>query len=273
MIIATAVLGTGCIFENGEEEMGIRQGNLIIDPKGIPAVAPIIPREGPWSGDSSLGQRARFAADANNRQTILKRTTDGPPEVWTIGLGVINQLTSINGYNITAEIIFGAGGDSQTIEMDWLEGAEISLPGNSFEVTAKFTNVDIVTEGPGLQLQVLLSRGVRQSTSPARITIAEFATVASMSGIGVFRIPPRVASLYAVVTDVTSARITDFYSATTKLMTLSGTGIGAFNTGVITGVEMEKGVKLPVIGSARFVQLTNGAGTDLKVSIYGELYG
>ena len=132
---------------------------------GITPVATIVPRQGWWSNYPQLGEEQAFAPDANSRQTILKADELGPPEVYTITLGISYSEQEWPGpgraFEVEAEINFGAGGATQMVKVDWVQGAQISLPLNAVNVVATY-NIDSLTapQPPAdLRLSAMLGRG------------------------------------------------------------------------------------------------------------------
>jgi hypothetical protein len=127
-------------------------------------VATIVPRQGWWSNYPQLGEEQAFAPDANNRQTILKADELGPPEVYTLTLGIAYSEQDWPGagraFEVEAEINFGAGGATQVVKIDWVQGAQISLPMNAVNVVATY-NIGITAPQPpaDLRLSVMLGRG------------------------------------------------------------------------------------------------------------------
>ena len=134
-------------------------------PAGIVPVAPIVPRTGWWSNYPHFGEEQAFAPDAQNRQLILKADELGPPEVYTITLGISyteqNWPGAGRSFEVEAEINFGAGGATQVVKIDWVQGAQISLPMNAVTVFATY-NIDSLTvpQPPAdLRLSVQLGKG------------------------------------------------------------------------------------------------------------------
>lgn len=130
-----------------------------------------------WSGSPNLGSLCDYEPDVNGNQTILKLDEWGYPEVWTLTLtldhGEYEDFpgTSV-GAEITAVVTYGTGGASHTIEMDWNDGARISLPMDSIQVNAKY---NLTTDAfgqiippPDLRLGAQIARGACKST--ARLT-------------------------------------------------------------------------------------------------------
>ena len=136
-------------------------------PAGIMPVAPIVPRTGWWSDYPHFGEEQAFAPDARNRQLILKADELGPPEVYTLTLGIFYTEQDWAGseggraFEVEAEISFGAGGATQVVRIDWVQGAQISLPMNAVSVVATY-NIDAFA-GPqppsDLRLSVMLGKG------------------------------------------------------------------------------------------------------------------
>lgn len=134
-------------------------------PAGLRPVATIVPRQGWWSNYPQLGEEQAFAPDANSRQTILKADELGPPEVYTLTLGIAYSEQDWPGtgraFEVEAEINFGAGGATQVVKIDWVQGAQISLPMNAVNVVATY-NIDAAAapQPPAdLRLSVMLGRG------------------------------------------------------------------------------------------------------------------
>jgi len=95
----------------------------------------------------------------------LKADELGPPEVYTITLGVSyseqDWPDAGRAFEVEAEINFGAGGATQVVKIDWLQGAQISLPMNAVNVVATY-NIDAVAapQPPAdLRLSAMLGRG------------------------------------------------------------------------------------------------------------------
>jgi len=134
-------------------------------PAGLTPVATIVPRQGWWSNYPQLGEEQAFALDANNRQTILKADELGPPEVYTITLGISYSEQDWPGtgraFEVEAEINFGAGGATQVVKVDWVQGAQISLPMNAVNVVATYNVEGAAAPQPpaDLRLSAMLGRG------------------------------------------------------------------------------------------------------------------
>lgn len=113
-------------------------------PAGIPSVQTLLLRDHPmWIGNNELGNEAPFAADADNRQMLLKLSTWGAPRVWSVMLGLVfneNDLVGTNGFSVIAQVIAGAGGAVQEFEVDWIEGMTFSCVANAIIVNAVYDN-------------------------------------------------------------------------------------------------------------------------------------
>jgi len=272
LLLLLTLLLAGCeppqTFE--EDDMAQKYPRTLPAPvAGVPQVAIITPRNGGWSGDNQLGYEAKYGPDRRQTQTILKLDEWGPPEVWTVSLFMNQKLEAFSGFAATARINFGAGGSTQVIEIDWINGQQISLPMNAVNVEAIFSDVDVTTEGAGLSLGVQLSRGSRGGTRAPVKTIAENIIVTSLGNSPVFRIPNFARAVYAVSTGGTANDIDD---PLIKLITLTG-NFSANVAGTIDGVACSAGVGLPVVGQAKFVRLSNGTGADVSVTLYAEVEG
>lgn len=138
-------------------------------PDGMVPVAALTPRTGWWSDYPQFGEEQPFEPDAQNRKQILKADELGPPEVYTLTLGISYTEENWPGpgraFEVEAEINFGAGGATQVVKIDWVQGAQISLPMNAVNVVANFKQAadieGLVAPKPphDLRLSVMLGRG------------------------------------------------------------------------------------------------------------------
>jgi hypothetical protein len=141
----------------------------------VAAVPPPPGIQAPWSGSLNLGNEVMVQPDSENHQTILKLDEWGPPEMWTLSLGL--TVTDGNYAAATAPIIarvnFGAGGSTQEVRFNWINGARISLPMNAVSVVAEYGDlIDPLTAMPitpptNVSLSAQLARGA--STSNCRL--------------------------------------------------------------------------------------------------------
>lgn len=129
-----------------------------------------------WSGSNSLGNVVEFQPSADNRQMVLKLDEWGPPEMWTISLGLSNVPPSMNineVFRITSEIEFGVGGATQIVETDWGNGMMFSVPMNAVNIAARYEFISEVlpSDYTSIRLSAMISRGVTSSKYPACKTI------------------------------------------------------------------------------------------------------
>ena len=139
------------------------------------------PPHGPWSSSNNFGAEVRFAPDEQSRQRILKLPEWGDPVVWTVSLGIdysedawpAGGPLGQRAFEIIAEVSYGVGGATQTIEVDWIQGATFSVPMNAISVDAFYAFPFDLSEGPraalplDLRLSVLLGRGGQSTSVPA----------------------------------------------------------------------------------------------------------
>lgn len=156
--------------------------------KGNQLINQLFSRIGPWSANSELGQKQRFDPGEDNRQTILKMSEWGFPSTWCVSLGMkYNTDPAVMNFRITAEVLFGSGGSTNTVKVDWHNGTQFTVCGNAIEVSAFYAPAlpdDIIGPNlivpPDLELSVLLSR--YPSGSGVLPTITEFFTSAGNPG-------------------------------------------------------------------------------------------
>lgn len=249
----------------------------IADPQahGIPQVAPVIPRNGMWSGYNQLGYQAKYGPDQRGTQTILKLDEWGPPEVWTISLFLKSEFLDSDGFNVQARINFGAGGSTQVMLIDWINGAQISLPMNAVNVEAIFADVDVATEGKGLALGVQLARGSRGGTLPPVLMIAEHLEIAADNESVSFTMPAFAKRVVLMPAANDAANIAAFYSDETQLIVESNPFGSGDVVGVADGAHADNGlIAVTVVGKARSFKIANTSNAvPVTVTLYVELEG
>lgn len=226
-------------------------------------VSAVEPSLGVWTGNNNFGRQTGFAPDSNNRQSILKMPEWGFPREWTISLELDNTVVEYDGFNITAVIEFGCGGSLQTVRCDWINGTQLTVVANAINVIAEYTNVDLVTEGPGIKLGVQVGRYPRPGAIPPRITILEAQVIPFAQLIEIPKFVGRVGVLPTVAT-------TTFFVNTILFSTVSGNGASNFNVLRKDGTQLAIDPTLPVTGSAKFVSIIVGAYVS-PVTIWGDL--
>jgi hypothetical protein len=239
---------------------------------GVPPVAPVIPSSGWWTGNNQLGNEVAFAPDANNRQTILKLEEWGPPEVWTVSLFLTHEIAAFNAFDVTAELDFGAGGSTQIVQMDWVNGAQISVPMNAIDVIATFKNVDITALGSGIRLGVQVGRGRRAGGAAPTLTMLDNVFLAANNVFPELVEVPAFAKRIHVVPTIISS-IASVYSNLFFVATFSGNAPGAHNAQVISGDLLVTNDGIEVQGASRFIKITNLTSDDVRFSVYAELFG
>ena len=218
-------------------------------PVGSQPVLPYEMRTGPWSGYNQLGIEAAFAADSNNSQTILKLDEWGMPADWTIALGMDFGDVDSGGFDVTAQISFGSGGAMQVVEIDWLNGASITVPMNAVNVVALY-NLQDLEAAPNvpadLRLRVTLARG----SKPQRAT----RSLSFTSGTGVDLINiPKFARDLLVIPNFSDAA---FYTANGIVFNpATGSGGVALHTIQMSQMLHFLNVTGPVIGAFKPVPL------------------
>lgn len=253
-------------------EMELRAQGKLTKPasSGVQIYSPA--QVGYWTGSNQFGNELPFQSSSDNRQTILKSPELGLPSMWTISLYLINKLEVFSGFNVTANINFGAGGSTQTIRADWINGTQLSVVTNSINVIAEWENVDVTTEGPGLRLGVQISKGSRPANSiPPIITMVRGFNVAAGATGARVQIPSFVKSIF-VRPNVSSGTFigTVFFSDTVILRTersTLGTTVDALRFG-----DFLRGIpSLDVGGEARLAAIDNGSANAVSGNMYGLL--
>jgi hypothetical protein len=172
-------------------------------PPGISPVYPLPMRSHPmWAGSSELGQEVAFAADVNNRQTVLKLEEWGPPKIWTVALGLNYDAnrTPDPAFSVAAEIQFGVGGVVQQVEVDFRQGSAITVVANSIVVNAlyPFGGVSGAVVPSDLVLRVSLSQMPAGNAVPTR---SYRVTHPATTPIMVVPVPPFAKDVFVGVTN------------------------------------------------------------------------
>lgn len=236
-------------------------------PEIVMAVPPMPGSEMPWSGSNNLGNVVDFSPNTDNRQTILKLDEWGPPEVWTLTLGIDNPGdwsnfnnppgTNLYNFEATAIIEFGVGGATQTVEVDWIAGTEISFPMNAISVICEydeiFTTLNMLPP-PGLRLSAMLGRGCGQRKFAPLRTI-KVPDLDTLTGDFFTELPPFTREIEVAWRANIDPRVATTVmsigqgSPTTMPMVIRGWGTAA----------LTDGAKFGVIGGARNLKVGDSA--------------
>ena len=137
---------------------------------------PVEPTEGYWTGNPSFGQRFQGSLPAVEGQAVNlidNSKLPGPPQPWTINLfrsnkNLANEGSPAQNADVRARITYGAGGASNTFDVDVLAGTQFELVCNSLRVDLVGYNPCPSTgpyvPGPGLIIGALFGKG---SAAPA----------------------------------------------------------------------------------------------------------
>ena len=138
----------------------------------VQKVAPVEQRRGIWSGSNELGYYLEIEGSTDLRKSVLKLSEWGMPKIWTIMLGVdtnnVNFLTTPTVFGLIAELAAGAGGTTQEVEVDWVNGTCVSLPMNALSVIVRYDQelAGIPVDYGTLRTRVTLCEGVRPGGIP-----------------------------------------------------------------------------------------------------------
>lgn len=232
-------------------------------PPGVPPMYPLPLRNHPmWSGNNELGMEVAFAPDANNRQTILKMDEWGFPEIWTVMLGIkyTDSLFPGPGFEVVAVVNAGSGGATQTIEIDWVQGAVFSLPMNALNLVAQYQNADGVPSD--LRLLVTLGRKPHGNHKPTR-SIRQFDIAAAATSPNV-RVPAFARNVQVLpLNSVTAASIYDAAANSRLVIDEDPNGVGT-PAAVLRGDQLlafgADGVPIPRKG--KYVHWINGSAVE-----------
>ena len=124
---------------------------------------------GIWTDNNNFGFELPFGPQRNNRERIINLPEWGEPVVWTVSLGLEFSEEAWpgaeRGFDVVAEIAYGVGGATETVQVDWLVGTTFSVPMNAISITAFWAFPETGSSGSSrpddLKLRVLLARGTR----------------------------------------------------------------------------------------------------------------
>lgn len=242
-------------------------------PPGVPFIFPIVPRDHPsYAGSGELGNELAFSPDSNNFQTVLKMDPWDFPRQWTVLLGMnepsLVGLVGVRAFEVTALINFGSGGVTQQVEIDWLNGSGISVPGNAFNIIAKYNQLSSDAGAtiipPDLRLRVSLSQWPTALVKPTR-SYLHFPNDPSHF----IRIPPFAKSVtLSCIAGVAPVTPFDYYTSHTIANfttdnTLTAIKVGAYEIcQFVTAIDFTNQFvgcvqSVPIPPFARYLDLTN----------------
>lgn len=236
-----------CMMPVGED-MKVEDAPVIYKPDGIPAVAPITPKHGWWSGNNQIGYEVGFEPNAQNRQTVLKFDERGPPKIYTVSLGMTHgSVTGV--FAVRAILQFGSGGVVQEVTIDWLEGAAITLPFNALNVIAFYT-AGAASIPANLRLRVNIAEGTSLHAMPTFTQNVSWLP-------GGFATPlPKVPNFAKAVHSIIAEDIADiaFISAATTHFELFSNDTGVTAAGAFDGTTFPEKYPngFPIQSDARF---------------------
>lgn len=240
-----------------------------MQPPGVQSMYPIpLRNNGMWSGNNEIGNEVPFAADATNRQMVLKMEEWGEPMVWTVMLGIAytpRLLSTTSFFDVTAEVQAGAGGVTQEFEVDWGEGTQFSCAANTLVVTAKYTVIGGTALDVPADLKLRASVGrkpLTNATPPSRSFTTEAIPAGNQSN---FIIIPKFARR---LTPMASFGLSAPYAATTQYF-WQNNPVSASTIGSFTGPEFLSFASngIPVPTDARALIVNNSAGIATRVKL------
>lgn len=229
---------------------------------GTPVVANIPLRSHPmWTSNNELGIETGYQPDGDGYQTILKLGEWGPPQLWTISLGIAFDINLIPlagdaQFSVDALIKYGSGGVTQEIEVDWANGVTLSVPMNAVNVIARYSDFSAKNNTPpDLRLRVNLSPGGEVQGDATKSTLI------FVAGAGTENVPiPPFARRLSVQRGAGPAG--GAWSAN-MIYTFLGTASNG-DTGAFDGAEFLAsfaGLGVPIPTSARAVSIQNNTGS------------
>ena len=229
------------------------------------------PRNGAWSGDNQLGYEVPFELNAATPQSIIKLDEWGFPMVWTVSLAIRldTELPAATSFSATATVAYGAGGITQTFEVDLVDGVMFSLPMNAIDIKAisnQLAGEGFGTTNPLVHVSTILARG---SVALARAT-RTFPNVPAPNSepVDVFAIPRFSKSVSVTPVDVAD----DFYADATFKIQFYTNSAPAGPLQTVLGTRLGPGVKVPIPSGALYWSVDDVGGAGKNVNVIFNLF-
>lgn len=209
-------------------------------------------------GSNQFGNAVFFEPNVRNSQSILKTPDLGKSDVWTLALGIdVNEQDLPDNYSFIASIEFGAGGATQVVEVDWIQGMAITLPGSAFQVTAIMDDSLTPPAGGQVYLKATAAKGTALQTHPTR-TVA-YAVLGG--GATVAHIIPPFAKSVTLLKGGTLAESPFLADKTYTFLNPAGNATGAF---LGTDFALYDGA-IPIPKGSYQLQLTNASANPMAI--------
>lgn len=214
------------------------------------------PTDGWWKGSNQLGQGVAFQQNQNNRQRILQMPEWGPPDRWTISLGVEfgDDLDANHVFEAQGNIKFGVGGAQNQVDVDWVTGTTLSVVANTITIDAVWTALTVNGPPANVRLLAEVCRGNSSYLVSATNTVAT-GSIAAAATFGPRRIPNFARRVH--VLPLTGSFSNAYNPA--NFLRFSGDSVGTTSSGAIFGDTLKEQVGSGVVipGQSKFWLLTN----------------
>lgn len=232
--------------------------------EGPIAVIPVEAKNGPWTGNQNLGSSRVWTIASLNRQTIFKMPEWGMPRVWTVSLGLRTQgeVAAGNQCEFTAELVFGSGGTTQQVDLDWVTGSSISVPANTLEVVARqMSPLSLAVPGnppPTIELSVMVAHGaIGTPTATRTVYTPNLDAFGGGNTSTIMRIPPFAKWFTPFSVYLAAAGYTDAFSANMVYQQTADSNANVLCS-TITGAQLYNcGSIVPVVGLAKYLRIDN----------------
>jgi len=242
--------------------------------KGTPMVQLAYPRKGIWSGANQLGVELPFnppssAGPEGDMVTIFKMDEWGFPEDWTISLGlrIENPLPVGTIFDAIGNLSFGAGGITQTFEVDWVQGTILTLPMNAINVKARFNDLGAFfgfAVPEGVHLSVIAARGATRHCRATRTIFLNIPAGVAPMFSPVFEVPKFAKSVNILPASAADAAI--IFSAAFRFHFRANSDPASTDVAVIPGTFLPPTiagkVQIPAFAHYFTVENTGGAATQ-----------
>jgi hypothetical protein len=238
--------------------------------------------KGPWTGNNNLGSQTFLRPDPTGGafnptqiQEVFKMPEWGFPQLWTLALLITYPTSSgAQGSLIQAEIEYGAGGTTQKILIDWINGTMLTLPMNAVSVRAIFPNGFFGDDD--VFVSVICVRGSRPGgTDSAPITTLFENGLILPAGAGSASFPlPRFTKRVKLYSrfSATAADLANFYSVNNIVRIreqAAGTVVAALRFSDLLTIS-GGGIEVSGAGS-HFIDFSNGSADPIFITAFAEM--
>ena len=231
-------------------------------------VAETFPRNGSWTGNVNLG--AMLLSGKSTQQSVLKLDEWWMPHVWTLSLwnrpsrAIPGDFPPEGQFleSTIARVDFGAGGATQSFEVDFVQGVMLSMPANTIQVA-------LLSPATLAEIYAQVAIGTRGPSGTPHRSITQNLAILNATNSPVFRVPAFTDKI-EVLPGKNSGAAIDSATITLEFSTVIGF------TDIILSVSLQTitrywGGLVTIPTGAAYVRITNASGADANLTLLSKL--